>query len=123
LRDVLPFTSGAGSKVADSPALTPTERLLLLAGAVGIEEGPFREFARTYSESLYAPDPPTNAARAYRKALLEYEKLPRWKRVLGAANPASLLLRARRRLAAHKGRFRKALRAKIRGLKSFREGR
>ena len=120
LRDVLPFTSGAGSKVADSPALTPTERLLLLAGAVGIEEGPFREFARTYSESLYAPDPPTNAARAYRKALLEYEKLPRWKRILGATNPTSLLLRARRRLAAYRGQLGKALHAKIRGLKRFR---
>jgi transglutaminase-like putative cysteine protease len=110
LRDVLPFTSGAGPKVADSPALTPTERLLLLAGAAGIEEGPFREFARTYSESLYAPDPPSNTTRAYRKALLEYEKLPRWKRILGATNPTSLLLRAQRRLAAHKGRFGKALR-------------
>jgi transglutaminase-like putative cysteine protease len=123
LRDVLPFTRGAGSKVADSPALTPTERLLLLAGAAGIEAGPFREFARTYSESLYAPDPPSNAARTYRKALLEYEELPKWKRILGATNPTSLLLRTQRRLAAYSGRFGKALRAKIRGLKSFREGR
>jgi transglutaminase-like putative cysteine protease len=123
LRDVLPFTSGAGSKVADSLALTPTERLLLLAGAAGVEEGPFREFARTYSESLYAPDPPSNTTRAYRRALLEYEKLPRWKRILGATNPTSLLLRAQRRLAAHKGRFGKALRAKIRALKRFRGGR
>ncbi|MCA1716381.1 MAG: DUF3488 and transglutaminase-like domain-containing protein [Actinobacteria bacterium] len=122
LRDVLPFTSGAGSKVADSPALTPTERLLLLAGAAGIEEGPFREFAWTYSESLYAPDPPSNTTRAYRKALLEYEKLPRWKRILGATNPTSLLLRAQRRLAAYSGRFGKALRAKIRALKRFRVG-
>ena len=123
LRDVLLFTSGAGSKVADSPALTPTERLLLLAGAAGIEEGPFREFARTYSESLYAPDPPSNAARAYRKALLEYEELPKWKRILGATNPTSLLLRAQRRLAAYRGRLGKALRAKIRELKRFRGGR
>jgi hypothetical protein len=105
LRDVLPFTSGAGSKVADSPALTPTERLLLLAGAAGIEAGPFCEFARSYSESLYAPNPSSSAACAYRNALQEYEKLPRWKRILGAANPASLLLRTQRRLAAHKGRF------------------
>ena len=123
LRDVLPFTSGAGSKVADSPALTPTERLLILAGAAGIEAGPFREFARSYSESLYAPDPSSNAARAFREALLEYEKLPRWKRILGAANPASLLLRAQWRLAAHKGRFGKALRANIEALKRLRGGR
>jgi transglutaminase-like putative cysteine protease len=123
LRDVLPFTSGAGPKGADSPALTPTERLLLLAGAAGIEEVPFREFARTYSESLYAPDLPSNTTRAYRKALLEYEKLPRWKRILGVTNPTSLLLRARRRLVTYKGRFGKALRAKIRALKRFRGGR
>ena len=123
LRDVLPFTNGAGSKVADSPALTPTERLLLLAGAAGIEAGPFREFARSYSESLYAPNPSSNAARAYRKALLEYEKLPRWKRILGAVNPASLLLRTQRRLAAHKGRFGKALRTKSKALKRLRGGR
>ncbi|MDP8972770.1 MAG: DUF3488 and transglutaminase-like domain-containing protein [Actinomycetota bacterium] len=123
LRDVLPFMSGAGSKVADSPALTPTERLLILAGAAGIEAGPFREYARSYSESLYAPNPSSNAAHAYREALLEYEKIPRWKRILGAANPASLLLRAQRRLAAHKGRFGKALRAKIEALKRLRGGR
>jgi transglutaminase-like putative cysteine protease len=103
LRDVLPFTSGAGSKVADSPALTPTERLLLLSGAAGIEAGPFREFARSYSESLYAPDPSSNAACAYRKALLEYEKLSRWKRILGAVNPASLFLRAQWRLGRTRG--------------------
>ena len=123
LRDVLPFTSGAGSKVADSPALTPTERLVLLAGAAGFDAGPFREFARSYSESLYAPNPSSNAAHAYHEAILEYEKLPRRKRILGAANPASLLLRARRRLAAHKGRFGKVLRAKIEALKRLREGR
>jgi hypothetical protein len=122
LRDVLPFTSGAGSNIGNSSALTPTERLLLLVGAAGIEAGPFREFARTYSECLYAPDPPSNVARAYRKALLEYQKLPRWKRILGAANPASLLFRAQRRLAVHKGRFGKALRTKFRALKRFRGG-
>jgi transglutaminase-like putative cysteine protease len=123
LRDVLPFMSGAGSKVADSPALTPTERLLILAGAAGIEAGPFREFARFYSESLYAPNPSSSAARAYREALLEYKKIPRWKRILGAANPASLLLRAQRRLVAHKGRFGKALRTKREALKRLRGGR
>jgi hypothetical protein len=106
LRDIPPF-SGA---VADSPALTPTERLLLLAGAAGVEEEPFREFARAYSESLYAPEPYLNVARAYRRALREYEKLPRWKRTVSALNPASLLLRARRTLAAFRIRLGKALR-------------
>ena len=37
LRDVLP---PGRSIVADSPALTPTERILLLAGAAGVEEAP-----------------------------------------------------------------------------------
>ena len=123
LRDVLPFTSGVSLKVADSPALTPTERLLLLAGAAGIESGPFREFARSYSESLYAPDPPSDVAHAYRRALLEYEKLPRCKRILGATNPISLLLRTKRRLAAYKGWFGKALGTKIKTLKRLRGGR
>jgi hypothetical protein len=109
LRDVLPL-SGAGATIADSPALTPTERLLLLAGVAEVEVEPFREFARAYSESLYALDPHLNIARAYRKALREYERLPRWKRALGALNPASLLLRARQTLAASWVRLRKALR-------------
>jgi transglutaminase-like putative cysteine protease len=107
LRDVSPL-GGA----ADSPALTPTERLLLLAGVAGVEREPFREFARTYSESLYAPDPSPSIARAYRVALREYENLPRWKRVLGALNPASLLLRARQSLAAFSARIGKALRGR-----------
>jgi transglutaminase-like putative cysteine protease len=111
LRDVLPFLSGARSNIADSPALTPTERLLLLAGAAGIDSGPFREFARAYSESLYAPDPHFNLTHAYRKATREFAELPWWKRTLGAVNPVSLFLRARRLLAAHKVRFKKALRA------------
>ena len=93
LRDALP--PGRAS-LADSPALTPTERLTLLAGAVGVSTGPFREFARAYSESLYAQDPRANTARAHRKALREYhDSLPAWRRFLAALNPASLLLRAR----------------------------
>jgi hypothetical protein len=120
LRDVLPLVSGAGATIADSPALTPIERLLLLAGVAGVETGPFRDFARVYSESLYAPAPRSNVKSAYRKALHEYEKLPRWRRALGAVNPASLFLRARRRLAGHKARLGKALRAKVKGLKVFR---
>ena len=109
LRDVLPL-SGAGATIVDSPALTPTERLLLLAGVAEVEVEPFREFARAYSKSLYALDPHLNITRAYRKALCEYERLPRWKRALGALNPASLLLRARQTLAASWVRLRKALR-------------
>ena len=89
LRDVLPL-SGVAATTVDSPALTPTERLLLLAGAVGVETGPFREFARVYSESLYALDPRADVVRAYHKSLREFAKLPRWKRTLGALNPGSL---------------------------------
>ena len=106
LRDALPPGRAA---LADSPALTPTERLLLLAGVVGVAVGPFREFARAYSESLYAQDPRANAARAYRKALGEYGTLPVWRRVLAALNPASLLLRARRGVLEAKGRLGKRL--------------
>ena len=128
LRDILPLAGGAGVRaggaIAGSPALTPTERLLLLAGAVGIEDAPFREFARVYSESLYAADTRSGsrreAARVYRRALQEFAELPWWKRVLAAVNPASLLLRARRRLAAYKGRLAKALHSRIRGLKALR---
>ena len=128
LRDVLPLAGGAGTNagaaIADSPALTPTERLLLLTGAVGAGEAPFREFARAYSESLYAQGPRrSNLMSAHREAVREYEKLPRWKRILAAANPASLLVRARRRLAANKVRFGKTLGVKIRELKRFHKGR
>jgi hypothetical protein len=35
--------------IADSPALTPTERVMLLAGAAGAREAPMREFARAYT--------------------------------------------------------------------------
>jgi hypothetical protein len=107
LRDVMPFS---GAAVADSPALTPNERLLLLAGVAGLEAEPFHEFARAYSESLYAPDPRLNTACAYRGALQEYKQLSRWKRVLGAFNPASLFLRARRALVTLWIGLKKALR-------------
>jgi transglutaminase-like putative cysteine protease len=107
LGDVMLFS---GAAVADSPALTPTERLLLLAGVAGLEAEPFREFARAYSESLYASDPRLNIARAYRGALQEYEQLSGWKRFLGAFNPASLLLRSRLVVVASWNRLKKALR-------------
>jgi transglutaminase-like putative cysteine protease len=113
LRDILSL-NGARATIADSPALTPTERLLLLADLAGVEAKPFREFARVYSESLYAPDPHLNAMHTYRRAVREYEKLPRWKRALGAFNPASLLLRGRWALTACRTRFGKTLRKRKR---------
>ena len=111
---------GAGARVADSPALTPTERLLLLAGAAGVEAAPFQNFARAYSESLYAQDPQPDTARTYRKALREYQKIPRWRRIVAAVSPVSLLLRARRRAAAYGKQLGKTLRGRLEG---FRRGR
>jgi transglutaminase-like putative cysteine protease len=108
LRDVLPPGSGA---IADSPALTPTERVLLLAGAAGVEEGPMEGFARAYSDHLYSARTdggPGHVTRAYRRAMRAYARLPRWRRALGAANPASLLARARRGASAWKTRLAKA---------------
>ena len=111
LRDVLP---PGRSAIADSPALTPTERILLLAGAVGIEEGPMREFARAYSDHLYSAHAESRlVSSAYRGAFRAYERLPLWRRVLGAANPLSLLARARRDASAWKRRFGKALRGVV----------
>jgi transglutaminase-like putative cysteine protease len=112
LRDVLP---PGRSAIADSPALTPSERILLLAGAVGIEEGPMKEFARAYSDHLYSADAGSRpVSSAYRRAVRAYERLPRWRRLLGAMNPASLLARANRGASAWKMRLAKALRGQIR---------
>jgi transglutaminase-like putative cysteine protease len=114
LRDTLPPGRGI---IADSPALTPTERVLLLAGAVGLEEGPMREFARAYSEHLYSPRPAPDGSRrvsaAYRRAIQAFGCLPLWRRVLGAINPASLLVRARRSGASWRTRLGKALRGRL----------
>jgi transglutaminase-like putative cysteine protease len=115
LRDTLPPGKGI---IADSPALTPTERVLLLAGAVGLEEGPMREFARAYSEHLYSPRSAADGSRrvssAYRPAIRAFGRLPLWRRVLGAINPASLLMRARRSRSAWKIRLAKALGGRFR---------
>lgn len=119
LRDVLP---PGGGKIADSPALTPTERMVLLAGAAGVEEGPFEEFARAYSEHLYSGDAPRGTrsgsnrrvSAAYRRAVRSYEVLPLWRRALGGVNPASLLARAGRSIAALRTGVRKRLRGKLR---------
>jgi transglutaminase-like putative cysteine protease len=111
LRDVLP---PGRSAIADSPALTPTERILLLAGAVGVEEEPMREFARAYSDHLYSASRASrHVSSAYRRAMLAYERLPLWRRVLAAANPTSLLMRAQRSASAWRTRFAKALRALV----------
>ena len=117
LRDVLP---PGVSAVADSPALTPTERVLLLAGAAGIEEGPMEGFARAYSDHLYSARRESGSghmASAYRRAVRAYERLPRWRRALGAVNPASLLARARRGTSAQKTRLAKALRGRLRAVR------
>jgi transglutaminase-like putative cysteine protease len=115
LRDTLPPGKGI---IADSPALTPTERVLLLAGAVGLEEGPMREFALAYSEHLYSPRSSADGSRdvssAYRRAIQAFGSLPLWRRVFGAINPASLLMRTRRSGSAWKMRLAKALRGRFR---------
>jgi transglutaminase-like putative cysteine protease len=113
LRDVLP---PGKSVVADSPALTPTERVLLLAGAVGVEEAPMARFALAYSDHLYSSNggDGEQVASTYRDALRAYEQLPRWRRTLGAANPASLLARSRKYISARRTKLAKMLRRRLR---------
>ncbi len=114
LRDVLPPNR---SIVADSPALTPTERVLILAGAAGVEEVPMRQFALAYSDHLYsAGGERDHVASAYRDAMQAYERLPRWRRALGAVNPSSLLARSSKYISATKTRLGKLLRGRLRGL-------
>ena len=111
LRDVLRPNTAA---VADSPALTPTERLLLLAGAAGVDEGPVRRFARAYSDHLYSADGDGGELTpSYRGALRAYGALPAWKRALAALNPGSLLARVGRGVASGRARAGKVLRGKI----------
>jgi transglutaminase-like putative cysteine protease len=112
LRDALP---PGRSAIADSPALTPTERILLLAGAAGVEEGPMRDFARAYSDHLYSANGgASRVSSAYRRALRAYGGLPRWRRALGTVNPASLLARAKRGASAWRMRLAKELRGTLR---------
>jgi transglutaminase-like putative cysteine protease len=114
LRDVLRPNTAA---VADSPALTPTERLLLLAGAAGVDEEPVRRFAGAYSDHLYSADGDGGGLDpSYRRALGAYAALPAWKRALAAFNPGSLLARAGRGVASGRARAGKALRGKLRAL-------
>jgi transglutaminase-like putative cysteine protease len=113
LRDVL--LPGKNS-VADSPALTPTERVLLLAGAAGVEEAPTARFALAYSEHLYSSigENGERVASAYRDAIQGYGRLPRWRRALGAVNPASLLVRSRKYVSARRAQLAKTLRGRLR---------
>jgi transglutaminase-like putative cysteine protease len=112
LRDVLPPNR---SIVADSPALTPTERVLILAGAAGVEEAPMTRFALAYSDHLYsAGGERDDVAPAYRDALQAYESLPRWRRTLGAVNPSSLLARSSKYISARRTRLDKVLRGRLR---------
>ena len=106
LRDVL--APGRGS-LADSPALTPTERMVLLSGAAGLGEEPFRRFAAAYSDHLYSPNPGSDIWRSYRDALRQFRQLPLWRRVLGEINPASLFARAGVWASASRIRLGKAL--------------
>jgi transglutaminase-like putative cysteine protease len=111
LRDVLP---PGKSIVADSPALTPTERILVLAGAAGVEETPLRRFALAYSDHLYsARGERAHVTSTYRDAITAYERLPRWRRTLGALNPSSLLARSRKYVSARRARLGKMLRGRI----------
>ncbi len=112
LRDVLP---PGRSLVADSPALTPIERVSLLAGAAGVEETPMRRFALAYSDHLYsARGERVHVSTAYQDALRAYERLPRWRRALGAVNPSSLLARSKKNLSATRTRLAKMLRGRLR---------
>ena len=114
LRDVLPPNTAA---VADSPALTPTERVLLLSGAAGVEEGPMGGFARAYSDHLYSASGDAGAVvAAHRRALRAYGQLPLWKRVLAAVNPSSLLARMGKNVASGRAWVGKAVRGRIRAL-------
>ena len=111
LRDVL---APGKSIVADSPALTPTERVLLLAGAAGVEEDPMRHFALAYTDHLYsAGGERDHVSSTYQDALRAYERLPRWRRALGAVNPSSLLFRWRRYVYVRKARLGKMLRGRV----------
>ena len=74
-----------------------------------------REFARAYSDHLYSADGGASQVfRAYRRALRAYQRLPRWRRALGIANPASLLARTKRCASALRVRLVKWLRGALR---------
>lgn len=111
LRDALPPGRAA---LADSPALTPTERMVLLAGAAGVDERAFEAFARLYSGHLYAAGSlsaeDSHLQAAYREAVRAFGRLPLWRRAFVTLNPSSLVARARRRVDAAKAQAGKSLR-------------
>ena len=113
LRDVL---APGKSVIADSPALTPTERVLLLAGAAGVEEAPMTRFAQAYSDHLYSSDGDDGeqVASAYQDALRAYVRLPGWRRALGIVNPTSLLVRSRKYASVRRAQLHKMLRGRFR---------
>jgi hypothetical protein len=79
-----------------------------------------REFARAYTDHLYSGRPAGvgvgHVSSAYRGALRAYGRLPRWKRALGALNPASLLARLGKVASIGKAEIGKALRGRLRGV-------
>ncbi len=117
LRDILP---PGKARLADSPALTPMERILLLADAAGLESGPFKEFSRAYSGYLYSgeagPETYRTVQIAYRRARRAYAILPLWRRALGVVNPASLLWRAKAGLKSLRAYSRKTIQGRLRSI-------
>jgi hypothetical protein len=79
-----------------------------------------REFARAYTDHLYSGRSADvgvgHVSSAYRRALRAYRCLPRWKRALGALNPASLLARLGKVASGWKAGLGKALRGRLRGI-------
>ncbi len=116
LRDALPPGNGA---IADSPSLTVNERMALLAGACGLEERPFVEFAQAYSDHLYGPEGASGRrqiSRSHRRAVKEFGNLPMWRRFIGAISPASLIKRLGRVAVSGWGRLAKEATLRIRRL-------
>ncbi|WP_047864027.1 transglutaminase family protein [Rubrobacter aplysinae] len=84
---------GMPGKASAPASLTPAETLSGLARGAGLPEDPFLYLAHAYSERLYAPDPASDLLSAHTGALAACRRLPRWRRALGAVNPASLARR------------------------------
>jgi hypothetical protein len=72
-----------------------------------------RRFALAYQDHLYSADGgKDHVVSAYRDAMQAYERLPRWRRALGAVNPASLAARARKYVSGQRARLGKMLRGR-----------
>ncbi|MDQ3386974.1 MAG: hypothetical protein M3475_05135, partial [Actinomycetota bacterium] len=76
----------------------PNERMGLLAGSLGLDEEPFREFGRSYTGYLYSGAAYKSSRRqvsaSHKRCVDALEKLPVLRRWLAAVNPASLVARA-----------------------------